>query len=73
MQTWDVHWLKLQAHCIVSQVDSDYDNPPDCPAFSGTIPKRARRESLSDAISGAAVAIVNPYLIKKTETAKPLT
>ena len=71
MQTWDVPLLKLWARCIVSGVHSDYDNPPDFPAFSGTAPKRARTESFSDAISGAAVAIVKA--LSEKETAKPLT
>jgi len=67
MQTWDVPRLKLWARCIVSGVHSDYDNPPDCPAFSGTAPKRARRESFSDAISGAAVAIVKALSEKNSQ------
>ena len=50
--------LKLWAWCIASGIHDDYDNPPDSPAFSGAAPKRVRRELLSEAISGAAVAIV---------------
>ena len=50
--------LKLWARCIASGVHNDYDNPPDAPAFSSAIPKCVQKESLSEAISGAAVAIV---------------
>ena len=32
--------------------------PPESPAFLSSAPKRARKESLSEAIGGAAVAIV---------------
>lgn len=73
MQKWDVHRLKLCACCIVSGVQSDYDNPPDCPAFSSTTPKRARRESFSDVISGAAIAIVKAFSDLNKEASKPLT
>ncbi len=38
---------------------NDFDDPPEIPAFQGSTPKRARRESLSDAISGAAVAFTD--------------
>ena len=57
-ESWDMPHLKLWARCIASGIHDDYDNPPDSPAFSTAPPKRARRESLSEAIGGAAVAIV---------------
>ena len=41
---------------ICSDLHDDYDNLPDIPAFSSVTPKRLRKESLSDAISRAAVA-----------------
>ena len=41
---------------ICSGIHNNYDTPPDIPAFSGAISKRPRKESLSDALSGAAVA-----------------
>ena len=56
--SWDTPRLKLWARCIVSGVHDDYDNPPESPAFSSSAPKRARKESLSETIGGAAVAIV---------------
>ena len=49
--------LKLWALCIASGLHDDYDNPPKSPAFSSAAPRRARKESLSEAIGGAAVAI----------------
>ena len=52
MQTLVVPRLKLPARRIISGVTPDY------PEFSGTIQKRAQRESFSDAIGRRAVAIV---------------
>ena len=51
----------------MSGVHDDYDNPPECPAFSNVTPKRAHKESFSDAISGAAVAIVKALSDSKKE------
>lgn len=42
----------------MSGIQDDNDNPPDSPAVSCAAPKRARKESLSEAIGGTAVAIV---------------
>ena len=41
--------------CIVSGLHDDYNNPLDSPAFKGAPPEKAQK---SDAISGAAVAVV---------------
>jgi hypothetical protein len=57
-ETWDIPRLKLWAQCIASGLHDDYDNPPEIPTFSSAAPKRARKESLSEAIGGAAIAIV---------------
>ena len=66
--------LKLWAQCIASGIHDDYDNPPESPALSGAAPKRARKESLSEAIGGAAVAIVKALSTdskaKKEDTGK---
>ena len=40
------------------------------PAFSGTTPKRSRKESFSDAISGAAIAIMNALSDSQKEAAE---
>ena len=50
---------------ISAGLHSDFDNPPEIPAFLGSTPKRARRESLSEAISGAAVAFADVLKGKK--------
>ena len=51
--------LHLWARMVASNLHEDRDHPPDIPAFSGSTPKRSRQqESFSDAIGGAAVAIV---------------
>ena len=57
-EMWDMPRLKLWAWCIASGIHDDYDNPPDSPAFSGAAPKHTQKESLSEALSGTAVAIV---------------
>ena len=44
---------------ITTGLHSDYDTPPEIPAFLGSTPKRARRESLSEAMSGAAVVFAD--------------
>lgn len=51
--------LRLWARMVCSNLHDDLDNPPDIPAFHESTPKRPRKqESFSDAIGGAAVAIV---------------
>ena len=50
---WDTLHLKLWARMICSGC---YDNPPSIPAFTSTAPKKQRKDSLSDALTGAAVA-----------------
>ena len=57
--TYSTPKLRLWARMIASNLHEDRDNPPNIPAFCGSTPKRTRQqESFSDAISGAAVAIV---------------
>ena len=55
---WDIPRLRLWARCICSQQHSSYDNPPDLPAFKEPEPKK-HKESLSDALAGAAVAFAS--------------
>ena len=43
----------------------NYNNPPNIPAFSGSNNKRARKDSVSDTVSGAAIAIVEALQEKK--------
>jgi hypothetical protein len=50
--------LRLWARMVTADLHEDLDTPPSIPAFRST-PKRPRQsESLSDALSGAAVAMV---------------
>ena len=52
---WDTPRLRLWAQCIVTEMHESYVDPPDLPAFKAPEPKR-RKESLTEALSGAAVA-----------------
>ena len=51
---WDTPRFRLWARCICSDQHKDYEEPPDLPAFKDPEPKK-RKESLSDALAGAAV------------------
>lgn len=42
-----------------SNLHDSLDKPPDVPAFHGSTPKKCRQDSLSDALSGAAIAFAN--------------
>ena len=55
-QKYDNPRLRLWSRMIVSGIHDDLDNPPDVPAFSLSEPKRRRKESLSETLTGAAVA-----------------
>ena len=59
--------LRLWARMISSGLHEDYDNPPNIPAFSGNANKRAFNDSLSDTVSGAAVAIIEALQGKNTD------
>ena len=53
---WDTPHLRLWARMICSGCHDDYDNVPAIPAFSSTLPKKQRKDTLSEALTGAAVA-----------------
>ena len=57
---------------ISTGLHSDYDTPPEIPAFLGSTPKRACKESLSDVISGAAVAFANAMKGKEKDQERPI-
>ena len=40
---------------MCSGIHDDYDTPQDIPAFTGVTPKRPQKNSLSSALTGAAV------------------
>ena len=54
-QKYDTPRLRLWARCICSEQHQSYDNPPALPAFMEPQPKK-RKDSLSDALAGAAGA-----------------
>ena len=54
--SWDTPRLRLWARMICSGCHDDYDNAPCVPAFTSTVPKKPRKDNLSEALSGAAVA-----------------
>ena len=56
---WDTPRLRSWARMICSGCDNDYDNPPLIPAFGSTIPKKQRRENLSEALTGAFALVVS--------------
>ena len=51
--------LRMWARYVQAGHYKDLKEPPPLPAFNGGIPKRARKESLSDALAGAAVTIID--------------
>ena len=55
---------------ISPSLHNDFDTPPEIPVFLGSTPKHARRESLLNAISGAAVFLVDA-LKGKEKTQEP--
>ena len=55
--SWDKPRLRLWARMICSGCHDDYDTAPSLPAFSSTVPNSKRRkDTLSEALTGAAVA-----------------
>ena len=57
----DCNVFCLWARVITTGLHSDYDTSPELPALLGSTAKCARRESLSDAMSGAAVAFADDF------------
>ena len=53
--------LRLWARMISSNLHDNMEEPPDIPAFSGAPPKRPRKESMTDAITGAAIAFAKTF------------
>lgn len=50
--------LRLWAKLIQSGRHESYEDPPPIPLITGTLPDKPKKESLTDAFSGAACAIV---------------
>ena len=52
--------LRLWSKMIALNLHDNYDTPPDISAFSGCIPKKAKKDStISEALTNAAVAFAN--------------
>ena len=51
--------LRLWARMITCGIHESYNDPSDVPMITGKTPKQYKKESLSDAIVGAPVAVVN--------------
>ncbi len=60
-QKYDIPKLRLWARSICGNLHDDLDTPPDLPPFCKQVPKKARRESLTEALSGAAVTLANVF------------
>ena len=56
---YSIPQLRLWARYVQAGHYKDLVKPPLLPALTGTLPKRERKESLSDAIAGAAITFVN--------------
>ncbi len=68
---YDTPRMRLWSRMICSGLHEDYDTPPDIPAFSGVTPKRPRKESLTDALTGAAVAFAQSFSESKSKGDSP--
>lgn len=44
---------------LCSNLHEDMENPSDIPAFSGSVPKKPRKESVTDVLAGTALAFAN--------------
>ena len=53
--------LRLWARMIANGVHESTEEPPNVPMITGTIPKRARRESMHDAVVDAAKAVAKVF------------
>lgn len=72
---FDTPKLRLWARMISSKIHDKMDEPPDVPAFHGTgsTPKKCRKDSLSDALSGAAIAFAKVLHPDKSTTEQAKT
>ena len=51
---------------ICSNLHEVMENPPDIPAFFGSVPKKSRKESVTDVLAGAALAFAKAFTSEKT-------
>ena len=74
---WPEPHLRLWARYKVNGYHTDLDNPPVAPPFTGFVPKRAKEESLSAALTSAATALAqafsgSPSCQKETVPSSPI-
>ena len=58
---YDNRQLTLWGRMIVNKQCTSYDDPPDVPLITGGAKKIPRRESLSEAMTGAALAFAKAF------------
>lgn len=58
---WPDPHLRLWARYKVNGYHTDLDNPPAASPFTGFVPKRAKQESLSEALTSAATAFAQAF------------
>lgn len=58
---YDIPKLRLWARSICGNLHDDLDTPPDLPAFREHTARKAPRESLTDALTGAAVTLTKMF------------
>ena len=63
--------FKFRARMMVNKQHDDMDHPPNIPLITGGVKKHARKESLTDAISGAATAFVKALASHRASPQKP--
>ncbi len=68
---WIAIALILWARMIQCGNHKDYDDPPRVPHITGILPKRPKKETLTDVIAGAAVAITKVATVSTTSKDTP--
>ena len=63
--------FRLWARMMVNKQHNDMDHPPNIPLITGGVKKHARKESLTDAISGAATAFAKALASHRASPQKP--
>ena len=56
---------------MINKQHDEMDHPPNIPLITGGVNKHARKESLTDAISGAATAFVKALASHRASLQKP--
>ena len=59
--TYETPQLRLWARMIQCGTHDDYDDPPHVPMITGILPKRPKKESITDALTAAATAVAKAF------------